>query len=53
VDELTMKHHKHNVGWRVANRHDVPLWKEFLALASCYALTIGLVVMAVYVECRP
>jgi hypothetical protein len=47
-----MKHHDQSIGWRVANRHDIPMWKEFAALASCYALTIGLVVMAVYVECR-
>jgi hypothetical protein len=42
-----MKHHDQSIGWKRANRHDVPMWKEFLALASCHVLVIGLVVLAI------
>ena len=47
-----MKHHSHSIGWRRANRHDIPLWKEYLALASCYVLCIGLVTCVVVVMCK-
>jgi hypothetical protein len=47
-----MKHSEHHIGWRVANRHDIPLWKEFCALAACYSLCVGLVVLAVVTMCK-
>jgi len=47
-----MKHHSHSIGWRRANRHDIPLWKEFLALGACYVLCIGLVVTVVIMMCK-
>jgi hypothetical protein len=43
-----MKHHDQSIGWKRANLHDVPLWKDYLALAACHVLVIGLVAMAIY-----
>ena len=42
-----MKHHDHAIGWKRANCHDVPLWKDLVALAACHAIVIGLVCLAV------
>lgn len=47
-----MKHHKHSIGWRRANRMDVPVWKDLLALATCYIVVIGLTVVIVHVLCE-
>jgi hypothetical protein len=40
-----MKHHDKSIGWRVANRHDIPLWKEYAAIAGCYLTCIGLMTL--------
>lgn len=48
-----MKHHHHSIGWRRANRHDIPAWKEIAALGACYAIVIGMTVFVVHVFCMP
>jgi hypothetical protein len=41
-----MKHHHHSKGWREIN-HESSVWKELLAIGSCYLITIGCMIFCV------
>jgi hypothetical protein len=44
-----MKHHKHAIGWRTANRlTSSHLAQDVLALVACHVIVIGLMTMAIW-----